>query len=479
MKYLFPNSLAGRTLFILFVGLTLSHIVSILVFTSEKMEVAVLTSEQQLLERMAIVTRLLRDTPESLHIPVLSAMNRSGVHIEVTHNPDNQHLVPEHVIEPLRQQLEQWIDRQDVQVLWLQIRQPDWHHEFGILHRFLFWIEMHIIRTMHTEIIDQEWHLLLQFPKQRVLLSSHPAIDHIPLFRHASISVIIMSVAILLFVLVMVQHMIRPWQKIIQAAAIFGEDIYAPPLPEQGATEIVHAAQIFNRMNRRIKAFVEEQLQVIAAISHDLRTPLTQLRLMTEFSKTEEDRRRMISTLDEMEKMFAATLSFARDSVSNEPKQRLNLSGLLFAICSDMADAGMAVQCEEHEKLPYTCRPTAIKRALINLIDNAIQYGGRADVGIIRTQTSITISIFDPGLGIPTAEWENVMKPFRRLEPSRNLHTGGVGMGLAISHSVIRDHGGKIQFIHPPTGGFIVTVVLPLSDTTGGAVTVHTSQRGA
>lgn len=466
MKFFLPGSLAGRTLLMLFVGLTLSHIVSILVFTSEKMEAAVLTSEQQLLERMAILTRLLCDAPESLHAPILSAMNRDSVRLDILHDPDGNRTTPDDNVEPLRQTLEQLIDRQDVRVLRMQIRQPNWHHEFGTLHRFLFWIEMKIIRAMHTQVIDQEWHALVQLPNQQhILLTNHPTSNHVPLFRHATISVIIMSGAILLFVLIMVRHMTRPWQRIIQAAEVFGRDVYAAPLPEQGATEIVHAARIFNRMNRRIREFVEEQLQIIAAISHDLRTPLTQLRLMAEFTRTEEERTRMLSILDEMEKMFSATLSFARDSVSNEPKQRLNLSSLLAAICSDMADAGAAVQFAEHDKLPYFCRPIALKRALINLIDNAIQYGGRADVSITTTPDSIEIQIHDPGSGIPEEEWEHVMLPFRRLEPSRNRHTGGVGMGLAIANSVIHDHGGEIRFIHPSAGGFVVKVILPLGMT--------------
>ena len=243
---------------------------------------------------------------------------------------------------------------------------------------------------------------------------------------------------------------------------VFGRDVYAEPLPERGATEIVHAAQIFNRMNQRIRAFVEERLQIIAAISHDLRTPLTQLRLMVEFTRQEDDRTRMISILDEMEKMFATTLAFARDSVSTESKQLLNLSGLLAVICSDMTDAGGLAHFEEADKLPYFCQPIAMKRAMTNLIDNSIKYGGSTNVSVTNTCEVLDIQIYDPGLGIPEAEWRNVLQPFHRLEPSRNRHTGGVGMGLAIANSVIHDHGGKIQFIQPATGGFIVKVILPV-----------------
>ncbi|MEO5334087.1 MAG: ATP-binding protein [Magnetococcus sp. YQC-5] len=468
MKFLLPGSLAGRTLLILFVGLTLSHFVSILVFTSEKMETSVLTSEQHLLERMAILIRLLSDAPDSLHAPILSAMNQAGVWIDVIHDPDATNRVMEGSNDSMRQTLEQIIDRQGVHVRMVLIKPPDWNHEFGNLHRVLFWIEMGIIRAMHSDVIDQEWHALVQLPNRRqVLLTSRPAGNHVPLFRHATISVLIMSVAILVFVLIMVRHMTRPWQQIILAAEVFGQDVYADPLPEQGATEIVHAARVFNRMNRRIRKFVEEQLQLIAAISHDLRTPLTQLRLMAEFTRTAEDRTRMMSILDEMEKMFSATLFFARDSVAGEPKQWLNLSGLLAAICSDKADTGAQVHFEESDKRPYFCRPVAMKRALINLIDNAIQYGGRADVSITTTSDQFDIQIRDTGLGIPETEWENIIKPFRRLEYAPDRHTGGVGMGLAIAHSVIHDHGGEIRFHLPSEGGFVVQVILPQQKNSG------------
>ena len=462
MKYFLPRSLAGRTLLILCIGLTLSNMVSILVFTSEKMEHALPTSEQQLLERMATLVHILCDTPTALHAPILSAMNRDGVPIDIIHAPDTQQLPQNGRREGLRQALEKKINRPALQVLWVQSRAIDWNHPFGTLHHLLFWIEIHTVRAIHPEVIEQEWHVLVQLDDHKhILLISHPAGNPVPLFRHASLSVLIMSVATLLLVLLMVRLMTRSWEKMLQAAEPFGQDLYAEPLPEQGATEIVRAVQIFNRMNRRIRGFVDEQLQIISAISQDSRTPLTQLRLMAESTKTAEERRHMLNILDEMEKMSAATLSFARNSVSIEPKHRLNLSGLLVAICRDMADAGALIHSDEMATLPYFCQPVAMKRALINLIDNAVQYGGCAEVDLTTTHNAIIIQIWDPGVGIPEPEWKNVTQPFYRLEPARHRHPSGVGMGLAIAHSVLHDHEGKIQFNRPAAGGFIVQVRLP------------------
>lgn len=465
MKNPFPISLAGRTQLILLIGLTFSHILSILVFTSEKLEPAVLTSERQVLERMATVTRLLLEIPGSLHEPVLSAMNHSGMRFEVLHQTaQDPHPSMAGNDEPLRQQLEKEIGSSQARVVVVTTGEPDWNHPHGTTHRLLFTLEMGIIRLMHDQVMDREVRAWVELPAgHRILLTTRPAENHVSLFRHATISVLIMTGAIFLFSLVIAWHMTLPLRRIIHAADTLGQDVYADLLPEQGAVETVTVARAFNRMNRKIREFVEERLRMIAAISHDLRTPLTKLKLMAEFVGDETMRSRMVATLDEMESMLSATLSFARDASTVEPKQRVNLSGLLSAICEDMVDAGQPATFEESDKQPCHCRPLAMKRALTNLIHNAVKYGGSAQVSLLREDEQLVVVIRDPGSGIPESEWGNVFKPFFRLEPSRSPDTGGVGLGLAIAASVIRDHDGLIHFAHLPKGGFVVRVELPVS----------------
>lgn len=469
MNRLFPLSLAGRTLLILLIGLTLSHVLSILVFTSEKLEPMVVTSEEQILERMATITRLLVDLPAPLHEPVLAAMNRSGMRIEVLHHTTPEAALPATANdEPMRRRLEERVGMKQVRVLAVTMAEPDWDHPHGAWHHLLFTVELGLIRLMHDTVMDRELRAWVDLPVgHRLLLTSRPTEHHVPLFRHATLSMSIMTVAILLFSLLIARRTTLPLRRVVQAAETFGQDVYAAPLPERGASEVVTMARAFNRMNRSIREFVEDRLRMIAAISHDLRTPLTKLKLMAEFVGDDATRARMVATLDEMEAMLAATLSFARDATFVEPKQRVNLNGLLSALCQDLADTGLAASFEEGDKTPFLCRPLAMKRALSNLIHNAVKYGGAAHVALSREETRLVVVIRDPGPGIPESEWENVFKPFLRLEPSRSPDTGGVGLGLSIAASVIRDHDGVIRFGHPPEGGFITWVELPLAGQRG------------
>ncbi|MEO5378988.1 MAG: ATP-binding protein [Magnetococcus sp. DMHC-6] len=470
MKYFFSGSLAARMLWILFFGLTLSHLLSILVFTSEKMEVSMVSSKAGVLARMAGLIRLLGNTPQSVHDQILQVLYQSGVHFEVVSAGTAVASAQQENQEPLRHALERAIADPKLRVVAFVVQDPDWNHPYGTLHRLLFWIEVRIIQMMHSEVIDREWHILVQFSNGLFYaITSRPADNHVPLFRHTTISVLIMSGAIFVFVLYMVQQMTRHWQRIVRGAERFGQDLYAPPLPEEGATEIVQAAQVFNRMNRRIRGFVEERLQMIAAISHDLRTPLTKLRLLIEFIRDEEGRQRMLAILTEMEGYLFATLSFARDAVEIEPKQSMNISGLLTSICTDLVDTGHPVFCDEIPKYPYFCRPLAMKRALTNLIENALkhsqpQVGGVENVLVSMTvgQDYIFMDIQDPGPGIPESEWQNVLKPFYRLTHLENSCASGAGLGLAITASVVHDHGGEIRFSHLPEGRFMTRVALPL-----------------
>ncbi|MBF0147764.1 MAG: HAMP domain-containing protein [Magnetococcales bacterium] len=463
----FSINLAGRIVFILLIGLTFSHILSILVFTSEKLEPAVLGSESEVVERMAVVVRTLVSIPHELHEPIVSALERNGLHVNIL-APSAPRWEPEGASEDpsLHRHLEKKIELTGARVVAFHANDSDWNHRHGWLHRVLFSLEMSIIRLMHEMVKERELRAWIDLPNgERILLESLLTDNHVPLFRHATLSVIIMTGAIIVFSLVIARAMTRPLRRIVEAADTVGQDLQAAPLPETGPAEVVAVARAFNRMNHRIRTFVEDRLGMIAAISHDLRTPLTKLKLLAEYVGDETTRKRMVGTLDEMESMLAATLSFARDTVVTEPRQRVNLTSLVGAICTDLVDAGQQVVFVEGDRLIGHCRPLALKRAVTNLIDNAVQYGGAAQVTLFcEQQQRFVILIHDPGPGIPVAQWDNVFKPFLRLEPARESGMGNVGLGLAIAAAIIRDHNGTIRFGHPEEGGFITRVELPVAD---------------
>ena len=185
---------------------------------------------------------------------------------------------------------------------------------------------------------------------------------------------------------------------------------------------------------------------MLAAISHDLRTPITRLRLRAELIDDAEQQAKMLADLDQMEQMIAATLAFARDEAVDEASVRFDLAAMLQSLADDISDTNGQASYTGPDKLEWTGRPGALKRAFQNLADNAIKYGQRADISLSDSEGKLVITFEDDGPGIPENERVRVFDPFYRIDPSRNRDTGGVGLGLAVTRSVVRAHGGDISF---------------------------------
>ncbi|MFM2044523.1 MAG: hypothetical protein RLY86_3099 [Pseudomonadota bacterium] len=254
----------------------------------------------------------------------------------------------------------------------------------------------------------------------------------------------------------------RPLRRFAAAANRLGVDMNAPSLDENGPREVRLAASAFNRMQTRLRAFVEDRTRMLAAISHDLRTPLTRMRLRAEFIDDDATREKMLEDLGEMESMIGSTLAFARDEAQQEEIQPLDLGRLVGRLVEDCRDAGHPVgYSPPSEPLPVMVRAVALRRAVGNILDNAVKYGNRADVALACGGDTVTIRIDDTGPGIPVEERENVFRPFYRLESSRSRDTGGTGLGLSVANDVIRAHGGEIRLENRVEGGLRVTLVLP------------------
>jgi signal transduction histidine kinase len=265
-----------------------------------------------------------------------------------------------------------------------------------------------------------------------------------------------------------VRTLLVPVRTLAMAAEHLGRDVVnAPRLPERGPSEIVTAAVAFNTMAARIRRFVEDRTFLLTAIGHDLRTPITRLKLRAEYMEDEEQRLKMLADLDEMEAMVAATLAFGRDVTTSEALTLLDLPILLRTILDEAADgdpdhAG-ALRYTGPDHLAMRARPLGLKRALTNLIGNALKYGDAAEVSLAQTsKTLVQIDIDDHGPGIAKGDTETVFEPFRRLETSRNRETGGSGLGLSIARNIIRAHGGDILLSNRPGGGLRASVTLPV-----------------
>ena len=255
-----------------------------------------------------------------------------------------------------------------------------------------------------------------------------------------------------------------PLDRFAAAAGRLGTDVDAPPLAESGPSEIMQAATAFNRMQERIKSFVEDRTLMLAAISHDLRTVLTRLRLRAEYIDDAEQRAKALADMDDMQTMLASTLSFARDDAAAEPTTKVDLSGLVQTVCDEIADTGAGVAFQGIQRLVFACRPVALRRALANLIDNAVKYGNEATVILSESADGIVIDVADRGPGIPATEYEAVFSPFYRLEGSRSRETGGTGLGLAVARNIVRRHGGDVTLQARSGGGLIARILLPSAD---------------
>lgn len=287
---------------------------------------------------------------------------------------------------------------------------------------------------------------------------------HSETFLAAFIAMTAAGVALILWA---VTRLTRPVRLLAAAAERLGRDVNAPPLDEGGPSEVAKAAHAFNTMADRIRRFVADRTQMLAAIGHDLRTPITRLRLRAEFLDDEEQRRKMLADLDEMEQMIAATLAFARDDSAAEPTTSLDLAALCRTVADEAADArpeiSDAIGYDGPERLVIRARPVALKRAIANLVNNALAYGGAARLRLsVPERGMVRLAIEDDGPGIPEQELEAVFAPFRRLEGSRNRETGGTGLGLPIARNILRAHGGDVVLRNRRGSGLTAVVTLPV-----------------
>jgi signal transduction histidine kinase len=237
-------------------------------------------------------------------------------------------------------------------------------------------------------------------------------------------------------------------------------------LPEDGPREVATAARAFNTMAERIRRFVGDRTQMVAAIGHDLKTPITRLKLRAELLDDDEQRRKILADLEEMEAMIGATLAFARDDAAAEPSVMVDLAALCRTVLDEATDAAPemadAITYDGPEHLTVRARPVALKRALANLVGNALAYGGAARLTLAEAAPGqLRIVIEDDGPGVPEYELEGVFQPFRRLETSRNRETGGSGLGLPIARNILRAHGGDVVLRNRPKGGLAAVMTLP------------------
>lgn len=281
--------------------------------------------------------------------------------------------------------------------------------------------------------------------------------------RLSAISFIVSAVAVALVTIWAVRNQTRLLRTLADASERFGRGEKVDPLPTRGPSEVTAATQAFNTMQERLTQFITERMRLLAAVSHDLRTPLTTLRLKAELLSDEEARDDLVTTIEELSGIAEAALAFTRAEADSEPTTELDLAAPVGEVMGEFQLAGADVAGDRIETVLAPCRPVSLKRAIRNLVENAVRYGGSARVSIYREGSDAVIDVIDHGPGIPDDRIDDAFKPFVRLEESRNTETGGIGLGLAIALGIVHAHGGTLRLANRPEGGLCARIRLPVS----------------
>ncbi len=483
-----PRTLTGRTILVLLAGLVVSNLVGLLIYAGERDTALTSVAGVTVAERIAAVTQAMERTPPAARAGLVCSQSGSGFAVTLASqaavesgqvgwwsrllrstirdslgdslgDPGPERLrvansrldddasrkafadVIERCMGPMMQTIPGMMGLQDGQGMTMMPR----------MQRMMQPRRSGEILRVSYRLDDGRW---LNFT------TLAPRFDSIWRSRFL-LAFSVMALVVTVLSVWAVRRSTAPLALFAWAAERLGRDVNAPDLPEDGPYEVHRAARAFNEMQRRLRSMISDRTQMLAAISHDLRTPITRLRLRAEFVDDAEQRAKMLGDLEQMEAMIAATLAFAREDSTDEPRKILDLAVLVQSACDEAVDVGRDAVYTGTARASYSGRPLALKRVLANLIDNAVTYGGRARVALEVAPERFVITVEDDGPGIPDSELERVFEPFYRVEASRSRDTGGTGLGLAVVRSIVRGHGGNVVLANRAEGGLRATIILP------------------
>jgi len=459
MSRLVPKSLFAQTLLILLAGLVASYLVGTWIYAGDRQAAVREVGGLAAAQRIANLTRLIAETPPDARQHVVGELSDPTFRVALAGSPPAFAKAEERTAaaDAIEEFLAQQLPAGTVRAVHVAVS--------GILGSPFFMMADHpmpVGMMMHAATRWRGLQVAVELADGSWLSFTTALPDAGPVFSLQFILSLAVMVLIILAVSAWaVRRVTAPLGILAQASERLGRDMNAPALPEIGTAEMRQASRSFNQMQDRIRRLVENRTRLLAAISHDLRTPLTLLRLRADNVESAEDREKMLATIADMDAMIGATLAFAKDEAAAEPRQRADLGALLSSIVDDMADAGLPVGLGSCETVIVECQPTALKRALTNLLDNAVKYGKRAHAALRATPEHVEITIDDDGPGIPEEDLTRVFQPFYRVEASRSRETGGIGLGLAIAVSIIQAQGGELKLANRRDGGLRAMVTLP------------------
>jgi len=466
-KAVWPGTLASQLIILLLAAIVAAQALSIWIFQDERRIALVAAARDNLLSRSVSLALLMEETPPGLQDRILEASSSRFAVFWLGDTP----LAPEPGTSRFEERLQGYMSRdlKPGQAVHLNILADE---KRGPRRREAddgdkpSWRDVpkrerpHNMNKIMNKPEDLSVSIRIGDGRWLNVATSYrpPAGAFLPLL----VQLVLTALLTTLIIGLAVRRVTRPLKDLSVSAEKLGRGEEQEPLAPSGPREVRALTTAFNDMQDRLTRFVQDRTRMLAAISHDLRTPITSLRLRAEFIDDDENRGKVIETLDEMAAMTEAALRFAKDEAQTEKAEKADLGAMLEALAGDQQDLGHDCNVETGERIVVPCRPMALKRALRNLIENGIRYGSAVSVTAATENREAVIRIRDKGPGIPEDRLKDVFEPFVRLEESRSEETGGIGLGLAITRSIIHAHGGRIDLANRPEGGLEAVVRLPL-----------------
>ncbi len=469
MRRIVPTTLRGQLVLIILATFIVVQSISLWLFVDERSLAVRAALGLEAAGRAANVVRLLEAAPEDLRPKILAAADSPLVQFSLADEASVDHL--DHggdgtIMARIERFLESDGIDHDIRVELHQLGQPeqikgieDLSPEMAEMHKQMMGLDLTSVEMkLAISLQDGQW--------LNVSTRFHRPPLQWPWISTASYG--LATLIIMATVWIALSQLTDPLRKLATAAERFGRGENPADLPEQGPEELRRLTAAFNEMQKRLTRFVSERTRLLAALGHDLRSPLTAMRVQSEMVDEQETRDRLVAIIAEMQEMVDSTLSFARGMVTSEQTRTVDLPDFLNNLVSESVAVGGDATVKTEPGLKVRIKPVAMRRALRNVIENAIRYGKSAKITAGSAGNLVHICIKDQGKGIPAADLERVFDPFVRVEKSRNLETGGTGLGLSIARTVIHAHGGEITLSNPTGGGLEVHITLPKIERTDG-----------
>lgn len=441
----FFNSMAGRVFVILVAGILASAALTLFLANRERHEFLDHVRTFHVAERIVQIVGLLEAAPAQGWPQMLTALNNNGVIAEISPVARTEGSLDPWLISRLKEHL--GVARK------IEATKGPCLPQSGALASGA---NARVLCVSASIALKDGSVLHLSLPPQ----VDRPATQAMP---HLVLYVLGFATSLGVLAYLVTRMVTRPLRLLAWAAGELGNNIDRPALVESGPAEVREAASAFNLMQARLRKFIHERTQMLAAITHDLQTPLTRLRLRLEKVEDGELRGKLSSDLSAMQDMIRDGLDLARSLDSGEAVQRMDFDSLLNSVCDDAVEAGQDVSLVGETGASVTAQPGAIRRCLTNLIDNAVKYGGYARLRVSRDEARVIVRVRDGGPGIPENQLEAVFTPFFRLESSRSRETGGTGIGLTIARNIAEKHGGTLYLRNQPQRGLEAILELPFS----------------